>query len=209
MQGRTAALGRLPKGAESLIRRLIVKAIVVFTFIVISIVVLAAIVVFGYFFLALAFPKRMSVTGRVTDIRGKPIRGVEVRAVPLPVYTPFLDHSMEPKDKEHIAVTDENGRFRFKGLVASGGVKEGMWVQEYDIVVKAEGYGLQKSRVRNDFESHEDVITLTDFVLEEEAADDKKESNLVGLLGKTSKDEEGTHIISEGRTGNEATWDYV
>lgn len=165
----------------------IVKGIVVFTVVVAGIIALAVIGVLGYFFLALAFPERMSVTGRVTDIRGQPIRGVEVRAVPLPVYTPYLDHSMEPKDKEHIAVTDENGRYRFKGLVASGGVKEGMWVQEYDIVANADGYAPKKIRVRNDFETHEDVITLTDFVLEEEAADDKVDGKVLGLLGRPSR----------------------
>ncbi|HUS72471.1 MAG TPA: cellulase family glycosylhydrolase [Sedimentisphaerales bacterium] len=170
-----------------MVRRLILKGIVVLAFVVIGIVAVAVIGVVGYFFLALAFPRRMSVTGRVTDIKGKPIRRVEVRAVPLPVYTPHLDHSMEAKDKEHIAVTDENGRYLFKRLVASGGVKEGMWVQEYDIVANAEGYAPQKIRVWNDFETHEDIITLTDFVLEEDTPDDKVDSKLFDFPGDSSR----------------------
>ena len=49
-----------------------------------------------------------------------------------------------------------------------GGIKEGMWVQEYDIKINAEGYAPQKIHVWNDFKAHEDIITLKDFVLEEE-----------------------------------------
>lgn len=151
-----------------MIGRLILKVIGVLTLVSISIVALAGILLVGWFLLAIIFPNRMNVTGRVTDSAGRPIKAAQVRAVPLPVYTPFLDHSMEPKDKARIAVTDENGRFRFNRLVASGGVKEGMWVQEYDIKINAEGYVPQKIHVWNDFETHKDLITLDDVVLEEE-----------------------------------------
>jgi len=154
------------KGAEHMIERLILKGIVVLTVTVIGIVALSVIGLLGYFFLALAFPERMTVTGRVTDIRGRPIRGVEVRAAPLPIHDPYSDHSMEPKDKEQIVVSDENGRYRFGNLIASGGVKEGMWVQEYDIVANADGYAPQKIRVRKDHKSKEEAITLVDFIVE-------------------------------------------
>lgn len=154
------------KGIESMVKRLILKGIVAVTFVCMGIVALAVIVVFGYFFLALAFPRRMNVAGRVIDSGGKPIKGIEVRAVPLPIHDPYVDHEIEPQDKEHITITDENGRFRFKRLIASGGVKEGMWLQEYNIIVTAEGYRPQIIRVRNYFEKHEDVIMLGDFVLE-------------------------------------------
>ncbi len=151
-----------------MIGRLILKVIGVLTLVSISIVALAVILLVGWFLLAMIFPNRMNVTGRVTDSAGRPIKAAQVHAVPLPVYTPHLDHSMEPKDKPRIAVTDENGRFRFKRLIASGGVKEGMWVQEYDIKINAEGYAPQKIHVWNDLKNHKDVIKLEDFVLKEE-----------------------------------------
>jgi hypothetical protein len=157
-----------------MIGRLILKTIVVLTFAFIGIIALAVIGIFGYFFLALAFPQRMTVTGRVTDPAGRPLKAVEVRAVPLPVYDPYSEAgSMQPQDKEHITVTDKLGRFRFKRLIASGGVKEGMWMQEYDIVVKTQGYTPKIIRIRNDFEKHKDLITLGDLVLEEQTPPDK------------------------------------
>ena len=151
-----------------MIGRLILKGIGVLTLLSIGIVSLAVVFIVGWFFLVIVFPNRMNVTGRVTDSAGRPIKAVQVRAVPLPVYTPHLDHSMEPKDKARIAVTDEYGRFRFKRLIASGGAKEGMWVQEYDIKINAEGYAPQKIHVWNDLKNNKDVITLEDFVLEKE-----------------------------------------
>jgi len=170
-----------------MIRHFIVKTIVVLTFVCIGIVALAVVGIVGYFFLALAFPRRMNVTGSVTDSGGIPMQRVEVRAVPLAEYDAHREDCLtEPRDKKHIAVTDENGRYQFKRLVASGGVKEGMWVQEYDIKVKAEGYKTQTIRVRNDFEKHEDVIKLADFVLEKERPDDKVGSMQFDSLGKDS-----------------------
>ncbi len=65
-------------------------------------------------------------------------------------------------------VTDEHGRFRFKRLIASGGVKEGMWLQQYDITINARGYWSELIRVRNNCDRHMDLIKLEDFVLEED-----------------------------------------
>jgi hypothetical protein len=124
-----------------MIGRMILKCVGVVTFASIGIVVLVVIVIAGWFFLALVFPNRMNVTGRVTDSGGIPIKGVEVRAVPLPIHDAYSETgTMEVQGKEHTAFTDEDGRFRFKKIIASGGVKEGMWLQEYNIVVTAEGY---------------------------------------------------------------------
>ena len=157
-----------------MVSRLILKTTVVLTFAFVGIIALTVIGIFGYFFLALAFPQRMTVTGRVTDPAGRPLKSVEVRAVPLPVYDPYSETgSMQPQDKEHITVTDKLGRFRFKRLIASGGVKEGMWLQEYDILVNAKGCTTQTIHVRNDFKNHKDLITLGDFVLEEQTPPDK------------------------------------
>ena len=149
-----------------MIGRLILKVIAVITFISIAIVALAVVGLFGYFLIA-ALPDKMIVMGRVTDSGGNPIKGVKVHAVPLPIRVSFLEESMEPQDKEHITVTDEHGRYRFKGLIASGGVKEGIWIQEYDIVASADSYSSKKIHVHKDLESKEDVITLMDFILEE------------------------------------------
>jgi hypothetical protein len=44
-----------------------------------------------------------------------------------------------------------------------------MWLQEYYMVVTAEGYRSETIRMRNDCDRHKDVITLTDFVPEEGA----------------------------------------
>ena len=157
-----------------MVGRVILKAIFVLTFAFIGIVILAVIGIFGYFFFALAFPQRMTVTGRVTDAKGRPLKAVEVRAVPLPVYDPYSEPgSMQPQDKEHITVTDNHGCFRFRRLIASGGVKEGMWLQEYDIVVKAQDCTTQIIHVRNNLDNHRNLITLGDFVLEQQTPPDK------------------------------------
>ena len=171
-----------------MIGRLILKSITMVTFVSIGIVALAVIVMLGYFFVALAFPNRMSVIGRVTDSGGRPIKGVGVRAVPLPIYDAYSEAgTMEAQGKEHTAFTDEDGRFRFKRLIASGGVKEGMWLQEYDIHVEAEGYMPRTIRLRNDCDRHKDVIMIGDFVLEEKESVEKEGSKLVGLFGEASQ----------------------
>ncbi|MHC4640685.1 MAG: carboxypeptidase-like regulatory domain-containing protein [Planctomycetota bacterium] len=148
-------------------RRLILKGIGVLTLVGMGIVALAVIVALGYFFIALVFPNRMMVIGRVTDTSGRSMKGVEVRAVPLPVYDAYPEEGpWEARDTEHTVMTDENGRYEFKRLIASGGLKEGMWLQEYDIVATAEGYRPQTIRVRNNCDRHKDIIELSDFILE-------------------------------------------
>ena len=149
-----------------MIRRLILKTLAVLTAVLLGLIVLAAIAIFAYFFFAIVFPARMNVTGRVTDIAGNPIRRAEVLAVPLPVNDPYSDGHGETGAEGQRAITDDNGRFIFKKLIASVGVKEGMLIQQYDIVVNADGYAQQSTRVSKNPKSREDVITLADFVLE-------------------------------------------
>lgn len=166
----------------------IFKCVALVTLVGICIVGLLVILIGGWFFLALVFPNRMNVTGRVTDSGGKPMKGVEVRAVPLPIYDAYLEAgTMEAQGKEHTAFTDDDGRFQFKGIIASGGVKEGMWLQEYNIMVTAVGYRPQTIRLRNDCDRHKDVIMLGDFVLEENEAVEKEGGKLVGLFGESSQ----------------------
>jgi len=78
--------------------------------------------------------------GCVTDSGGKPLQGVEVRVVPL---APNLSFAEDPKPQDSrvfTAVTDENGRYRLDGLAARCGVKEGMYIQGYNIVAHADGH---------------------------------------------------------------------
>lgn len=151
-------------------RRLIAKTIILFTAVSIGIVVLAAVGFVGLFFYKVAIPERMSITGRVTDNTGGPLKGVEVRAVPLPIPDPYSDHSMEPREEGRAVLSDENGRYRFKGLIASGGIKEGIWVQPYRILANADGYVPQTTRVAIHPDSRRNLIAGVDFVLKKELA---------------------------------------
>ena len=131
--------------------------------------VLAAVGIVGWFFVALAFPEKMDVAGRVTDIAGTPIKGVTVQAIPLPIPDPYSDGLVRTMGKERTAVTAVNGSYRLVGLIASGGVKEGMWVQDYDLAARADGYVSRTIRVRRPPEAKQDTITGIDFVLERES----------------------------------------
>jgi len=131
--------------------RLILKVIGVLTIVSISIAALAVILLV------------------VTDSAGRPIKAAQVCADPLAIFDAHSEESTKPaRGKEQTVFTDGDGRFRFERLVASGGVKEGMWLQEYDIRIKAEGYRPALIRVRNNCDRHKDLITLEDIVLEEE-----------------------------------------
>jgi hypothetical protein len=65
-------------------------------------------------------------------------------------------------------VTDEHGRFRLERLIASGGLKEGMWLQQYHSRINTRRYTPALIRVRNNCDRHMDLITLEDVALEEE-----------------------------------------
>jgi hypothetical protein len=152
-----------------MIARCILKVIGVLSLVGISIVALAVILLVGWFLLAMIFPNRMNVTGRVTDSAGRPIRAAQVHAHPLAIFDAHSENSTRPaRGKAQIVVTDEQGRFRFERLIASGGVKEGMWLQEYDISIKADGYSPAMIRLHNSCDRHKDLITLEDIVLEKE-----------------------------------------
>ena len=144
----------------------ITKAVILVTAVSIGIVVLVAVGFLGLLMYKVAVPEKMSIAGTVTDSAGRALKGVQVRAVPLPIPDPYSDHSMEPREKEHTVLSDRSGRYRFKGLVASGGVKEGIWVQPYRIVADADGYVPQTTRVSRHPDSRESVIPGVDFALE-------------------------------------------
>jgi hypothetical protein len=152
-----------------MIARCTLKVIGVLTLVSISIVALAVILLVGWFLVAVIIPNRMNVTGRVTDSAGRPIKAARVHAVPLPIFDAHSEDSTKPaRGKAQTVFTDEHGRFRFERLIASGGVKEGMWLQEYDISIKAKGYRHAKIRVHNSCDRHKDLISLEDVVLEKQ-----------------------------------------
>lgn len=130
---------------------------------------LAAVVVVGvaaYFVYHLVVPEKMDITGRVTDSAGQPLAGIEIRAVPVYVYDPYSDSAMKPQDTEHTAISDKNGRYRFKRLVASVGIKEGRCMQGYDIVARAEGRSSPAVRVCKHPDDRRSAIELDDIVIE-------------------------------------------
>lgn len=149
-----------------MIGRFKLKAIAVLTFVCIAIVGLAVILLVGWFFLAMVFQKRMTVIGRVTDSAGRPIKAVQVRVVPLPIHSE--DGIKPPPDKAQIVFSDKHGRFRFKILIASGGVKQELWPKQYDISIKAEGYRLEKAGIRTNSDGLMDLMNLEDIVLEKQ-----------------------------------------
>ena len=107
------------------------------------------------------------ITGRVTDSRGRPLKGVEVRAVPLPLHDPYSDSAKEPQDTEHTIISDGDGRYRFKGVVASVGVKEGRCMQGYDIVAGYRGRSSPVIGVCKHPDDRSSVVEVDDLVIGE------------------------------------------
>jgi hypothetical protein len=77
-----------------MIGRFVARIVILLATVSIGIVVLAAFGFFGFLFYKVAAAERLSITGMVTDCAGRPLKGVEVRAAPLPIHDPFSDHSM-------------------------------------------------------------------------------------------------------------------
>jgi len=150
-----------------MIRRSIPKTIAVLSATLVGLAALAVVAVAAYFIYGLAVPEKMDITGRVTNRSGQPVKGIEVHAVPLPLHDPYSEREMEPQDTEHTAISDENGRYRFKRLVASVGIKEGRCMQGYDIVAPAQGHSSPVIRVCKHPDDRRSVIELADLVLEE------------------------------------------
>jgi hypothetical protein len=135
---------------------------------------LVGIAIFGLvIFLVISMrPIHVSVTGRVTDASGSPMAGIEVRAIPLPVYSNFSEEPLNIGDKHtHIAVTDKNGCYHFNGLTASvkASLDQGRLLQKYDIVTNASSYTPQKIHFHQIGKSRWQVVELPDFKLEHEA----------------------------------------
>ncbi len=151
-----------------MIRRSILKAIAVLSVAAVGLAALAVIGVAGYFIYHLVVPEKMDITGRVTDSSGQPVKGIEVRVVPLPLHDPYSDSDMKPQDTQHMVISDENGRYRFKRLVASVGVKEGRCMQGYNIAACAEGRSSPVIRACKHPDDRRGVIALDDLVIVEQ-----------------------------------------
>ena len=150
-----------------MIWRSILKTIAVLVTTAVGLAVLAVIAIAGYVIYHLVVPEKMDITGRVTNSTGQPVKGIEVRAVPLPLNDPFSDSDMKPQDAEHTVIFNEDGRYCFEGLVASVGVKEGRCMQGYHIVARS---GERSSTVIRGCKHPDDrssVITLDDLVVEQ------------------------------------------
>ena len=151
-----------------MIRRSMPKTIAVVSATIIGLVAVAVIGVAGHFIYHLAVPEKMDIAGRVTDSRGQPVKGIEVRAIPLPLADPYSDSDMKPQDTEHTVISDENGRYRFKRLVASVGVKEGRCMQGYNITACAESRSSPVIRACKHPDDRSSVIELDDLVIVEQ-----------------------------------------
>jgi len=104
----------------------------------------------AYLFLDTFSPHYVSVTGRVNNTAGKPVAGVEVCAVPLPVWIPIREDPVDPVDKREItAVTRADGWYRLERVAAAWvGGKDAAGGQEYDLTIRAPGYAPARIRVR-------------------------------------------------------------
>ena len=148
--------------ASSLLRKIMASIAVLACLAVIGVLGVA-----GYFIYHCVVPERMDISGRVIDGRGAGVKGIEVRAVPLPLDDPYSDSEMEPQDVEHTVISGEGGRFRFKNLVASVGVKEGRCMQGYHIVACSEGRSSALLRVCKHPDDRSSVIEVENLVLGE------------------------------------------
>ena len=144
------------------------KIITVVALVIVGVAAVAVIGVAAYFVYHLAVPEKMDITGRVTDSGGQPLDGIEIRAVPLPLDDPYSDSAMKPQDTEHTVISDKNGRYRFKRLVASVGVKEGRCMQGYDIVARTQGRSSPIIRACKHPDDRRGVIELDDIVIEDQ-----------------------------------------
>ena len=150
-----------------MIRHPILKTIAILSAAVLGLAAVAVVAVAAYFIYHLVVPEKMDITGRVTDSAGQPLAGVEMRAVPLPLDDPYSDSAMKPQDTEHTAISDKNGRYRFKRLVASVGIKEGRCMQGYDIVARAEGRSSPVIHACKHPDDRDSAIELDDIVIED------------------------------------------
>jgi len=160
-----------------MIRHPILKTIAILSATLVGLAAVGVIGVAAYFVYHLVVLERMDITGRVTDSAGQPLAGIEMRAIPLSLNDPYSDSAMKPQDTEHTAISDKNGRYRFKHLVASVGVKEGRCMQGYEITVCAEGWFSPAIHVCKHPDDRRSVIELNDIVIE---VQDRSEAGGVG-----------------------------
>ncbi len=108
--------------------------------IVIGIILLACGVGVGFLLYKAYIPERMTLSGRVTDGSGKPTPSAKISAVPIPVHLDFSEDTINTGAIVYSATCDSAGQFRLDRMIAAGGVKEGMWIQAYELQISASGY---------------------------------------------------------------------
>jgi len=138
----------------------------VLTSTVLAVVVIAA---FAIWYLMGLRPVRVTVTGRVVDGAGHGIGNAAVEATALPISSPESEGTMEPPGKRFCsAVTHADGRFQMKGvsLGVNAAWDKGGYLQEYTLVIGAEGYRPVPMRLAYDPGRTEKHIGLGDIVLE-------------------------------------------
>jgi hypothetical protein len=140
--------------------------------IVIAVVGIIALIGYGAFVQRIV-PFRLTITGRVTDSRGTPLKGAEVRAEPSGVENYSFGRVNPRRVKTTKTVADENGCYRLKRLV--GGIfprigDVGRYVQEYEIVADAKGYAPRKTRVARMPWQHGKLFEGIDLALDKESS---------------------------------------
>ncbi|MFB3788246.1 MAG: hypothetical protein ACE15F_17950 [bacterium] len=122
----------------------------------------------SYLYLSTFTPHYVSVTGCVRDASGHLLPGVEIRAVPLPIWIPIQEDPVDPVDKREItAFTRTDGWYRLEGVAAAwAGGKDAAGCQEYDLTAHAPDYAPGLIRVR----PKRGGLRNVDFVLEKKSS---------------------------------------
>jgi len=122
----------------------------------------------GWYLMGLA-PVKVSVVGRVVDGTGGGIRNACVEATALPISSPESESAMEPPGTRfQRTFGDAGGYFQMKhvSIGVDAAEDKGGYVQEYTLIVSAEGYRPLPMHLRYEPGHKEKGIVLGDIVLE-------------------------------------------
>jgi hypothetical protein len=112
---------------------------------------------------------KVTIAGRVVDSAGGGIRNAAVEARSLPISSPESESATEPPGRRvFVASGDSEGRFEIEhmSIGVDAAWDKGGYVQEYTLVISAEGYKPLPMRLACDPGRTEKRITLGDIVLE-------------------------------------------
>jgi hypothetical protein len=140
------------------------------------VIVYVALTIFTFVFVW-GKPFYMAVAGQVTDNRGKPLAGAEVRAMPRRFDSCPSYIRRRCNITSETTTTDGNGHYRIDDLV--GGVQngdQGYYIQEYTILANAKDYAPRRTRVRSEnlpgifSRKHSNLLGDIDFALDREGS---------------------------------------